>query len=241
MPSPLSFKQHILTCSLISSSGDLSLRVMASLHWILDIEKGLADLIGNGICTLIKSQRPTPEEELHEKWLDSKLLRSGFDDTPTGLELHKKEFLDELINMPTPETESEAHALAVYMNRHITSKKPLASVGGEIGKFFLFIQETPNLPCIADLDSVYVVAKVERAVVAVLLKHNQLVNEAMTFAHWLINNPSALEVKDQAPLPASLQTMWEVAYEIRAWLVQQQHKHRLEQQEQEETDETENR
>jgi hypothetical protein len=71
------------------------------------------------------------------------------------------------------------------------------------------------------------VAKVERATAAVLLKHNQLINEAMTFALWLTNNPSALEVADKAPLPPSLQMVWEVAYEVRAWLVQQQHKRRL--------------
>ncbi len=71
------------------------------------------------------------------------------------------------------------------------------------------------------------VAKVERAAVAVLLKHNQLINEAMTFALWLTNNPSALEVADKAPLPPSLQMVWEVAYEVRSWLVQQQHKRRL--------------
>jgi hypothetical protein len=75
------------------------------------------------------------------------------------------------------------------------------------------------------------VAKVERAAVAVLLKHNQLINEAMTFAHWLTNNPSALEVADKAPLPPSLQMVWEVAYEVRVRLVQLQHKHRLAQQE----------
>lgn len=69
---------------------------------------------------------------------------------------------------------------------------------------------------------------------AALLKHNQLVNEAMTFAHWLVTNPTALDVAEgKAPLPPSLQMVWEVAYEVRAWLVQQQHKHRLDNKENE--------
>lgn len=71
------------------------------------------------------------------------------------------------------------------------------------------------------------VAKVERAAVAALLKHTLLVDEALTFSHWLTNNPTALEVSDKAPMPPGLKMVWEIAYEIRSWTVQQQHKHRL--------------
>ena len=218
---------------------------MSSLYWTLDLEKELANLIGHSISTLVKGATTTEDENHHQKWLDSKLLSAGLDlDAPTGLEAHRKEFLDELVNLPN-QGESEAVVLATYMHRHITAKKPLASIGGDLGNApplppnqnqnNRFPPPPPScaLPVHVILELIFcvAVAKVERAAVAVLLRHNQLINEAMTFAHWLTNNPSALEVADKAPLPPSLQMVWEVAYEVRVRLVQLQHKHRLAQQE----------
>jgi hypothetical protein len=105
---------------------------MSSLHWTLDLEKALANLIGQSITTLVKGATATDDETQLRKWLDSKLLSGGIDDAPTGLELRRKEFLEELIAMPS-EGESEAVILATYMHRHITAKKPLAALGGELG------------------------------------------------------------------------------------------------------------
>ncbi len=105
---------------------------MSSLHWTLDLEKALANLIGQSITTLVKGATATDDETQLRKWLDSKLLSGGIDDAPTGLELRRKEFLEELIALPS-EGESEAVILATYMHRHITAKKPLAALGGELG------------------------------------------------------------------------------------------------------------
>jgi hypothetical protein len=220
--------------------GDFALRTMSSLHWTLDLEKALANLIGQSITTLVKGATATDDETQLRKWLDSKLLSGGIDDAPTGLELRRKEFLEELIALPS-EGESEAVILATYMHRHITAKKPLAALGGELGTTcsrFCWNGVLVDAGVVVNYYYYWLttwlknaVAKVERAAVAVLLKHNQLINEAMTFALWLTNNPSALEVADKAPLPPSLQMVWEVAYEVRSWLVQQQHKRRLAQKE----------
>jgi hypothetical protein len=116
----------------LNGSGDFALRTMSSLHWTLDLEKGLANLTGQSLTTLVKGAPTTEDENQHRKWLDSELLSSGLDDTPTGLEVHRREFLGELINLPS-QAESEASVLAAYMHRHITAKKPLASIGGDIG------------------------------------------------------------------------------------------------------------
>lgn len=116
-----------------SWNSEFVLRTLSSLHWALDLEKALAELIGQSISTLIQGGAISTDETSCQKWLDSKLLSSGFDDVPTGLEIYKKEFLDELVNTPATDTESEARTLATYMHRHITAKKPLASIGGEIG------------------------------------------------------------------------------------------------------------
>lgn len=83
---------------------------------------------------MIKGHTPRTEDNACQKWLDSKLLSAGIDDAPTGLGLHKKEFLDELINLPA-EGESEARTLATYMHRHVISKKPLATIGGDSGTY----------------------------------------------------------------------------------------------------------
>jgi hypothetical protein len=68
----------------------------------------------------------------------------------SGLELRRKEFLDELIALPA-EGESEAVVLATYMHRHITAKKPLAALGGELGMinafFFFFFPLPPGPGC----------------------------------------------------------------------------------------------
>jgi hypothetical protein len=116
---------------------------MSSLHWALDLEKALANLIGQSITTLVKGAALTDDENQLHKWLDSKLFSGGLDSvssssspstTTSGLELRRKEFLDELIALPA-ESESEAVVLATYMHRHITAKKPLAALGGELGMF----------------------------------------------------------------------------------------------------------
>jgi hypothetical protein len=142
---------------------------------------------------LITGEPVSETERVYKTWLKSKLFEGGLREI-AGDWLAQKErrFLKDLVKNDVPS--SDVGQLLDWMFQQMI--RPLAKKGGSA------------------------VDKAERAVIACLLKHNDLVEEAMILSDML----SKSSTKQTLESTRSLKHIWDIAYSVRVWIVNEAQK-----------------
>ncbi len=194
-------------------------------NWLYEIEKKLGWL-GGRCCAFVLSSYPySPDETLYASWLCSQLFTNG-------LEINEWKELSVKLNLPVNRRKQsgmnlkEGHSLPVQEEEEKLSIRDqflqdLVHAQNRAGEMIKFIYDHLRNEGATFLENADIIAS-ERAVIAAVLKHTDLVGVAIRFTDEVINYQSSMKSK---PIPPSgLLMVWRNARKIRMWMASKKQK-----------------